>query len=213
MTWFVEAWVQGWVRSRRPPAVERIEDGWFIRTGTEREACRWVLTRPTPERLARLLVGPVPQTACIKFAGAPRDWMPRFGSGWVEDDLGWFMGLELGPAESAAPPDGYRLEVIMEPELIMVRLTDAAGDLGASGQCGLPVGPVRYAVPDKIVTEPEHRRRGLGRVVMRELQRQAYEAGARTAVLSATEEGRALYRHLGWRELSPMVGAYYRPAT
>lgn len=209
MAWFVEAWVQGWVRSRRPPTAERIEDGWFIRTGTEREACRWVLTRPTPERLAEILAGPVPETGCIKFAGAPRDWLPRFGPGWAEDDPGWFMALELEPAEPPTVPDDYRLEVISEPELIMVRLLDRAGALGASGQCGIDG---EYAVPDKIITEPGHQRRGLGRTVMHELQRRAHGAGARTAVLSATEDGRALYRRLGWRELSELVGVYYRPA-
>lgn len=207
-TWFVEAWVAGWIRSRRPPTAERVEDGWFIRTGSEREACRWVLTRPTPERLAGLLAGPVPETGCIKFAGEPREWLPRFGPGWVEDDLGWFMSLDLEPTDPPAVPDGYRLEVITEPELIMVRLVDADGDLGAAGQCGLADS---YAVPDKIVTEPEHRRRGLGSVVMRELQRRAHAAGARTAVLSATVDGRALYRRLGWREVSGLVGAYFRP--
>ncbi len=91
VTWFVEAWVEGWVRSRRPSAAERVADGWFIRTGSEKEACRWVLTRPTPERLAEILAGPVPATGCVKFAGEPREWMPRFGPGWDEDDLGWFM--------------------------------------------------------------------------------------------------------------------------
>lgn len=90
----------------------------------------------------------------------------------------------------------------------MVRVVDDSGDLGASGQCGLAG---RYAVPDRIETQPGHRRRGLGTIVMRELQRRAYAAGSRTGVLSATIEGRELYRRLGWRQLSGLVGAYYRP--
>ncbi len=208
MTWFVAAWAEGWIRSRRPLAVERIDDGWFIRTGSAPEACRWVLTRPTPERLADILAGPVPESGCIKFADESRDRMPRFGPGWVWDDLGWFMSLDLPAAGPPALPDGYRLEVITEPELIMVRVVDAAGDLGAAGQCGLVAD---YAVPDKIITEPGHRRRGLGSVVMRELQRRAYDVGARTAVLSATVDVRELYRRLGWRVVSGLVGAYYRP--
>jgi GNAT superfamily N-acetyltransferase len=208
----VEAWVEGWLRSRRPPGAERVDGGWFVRTGTQREACRWVLTQPTPERLAAILAGPVPVTGCVKFAGEPRDWMPRFGPGWEEDELGWFMALDLEPTPAPVAPEGYRLEVITEPELIMARLIDVDGDLGASGQCGRATSN-GYAVPDKIITEPEHRRRGLGSMVMRVLQHQAYEAGARTAVLSATVDGRALYRRLGWRELGAMVGAYYRPTS
>lgn len=206
--WFVEAWVTGWIKSRRPPSAEAVDGGWFIRTGTEREACRWVLTESDPERLAEILAGPVPESGCVKFAGDPKEWMPRFGPGWVEDDLGWFMARDLEPEQPATVPDGYRLEVTAESELIMVRVVDGSGELAASGQAGL-VRP--YAVPDRIVTEEAHRRRGLGRAVMGELQRLAYDSGARTAVLSATTEGRELYRSLGWRELSGLVGAYYRP--
>lgn len=208
--WFVEAWVTGWIKSRRPPSAEVVDGGWFIRTGTEREACRWVLTESDPERLAAILAGPVPKSGCVKFAGDPKEWMPRFGPGWVEDDLGWFMSRELEPAEVARVPEGYRIEVIEEPELITVRVLDESGRLAASGQCGL-ADP--YAVPDRIVTEEAHRRRGLGRVVMSELQRLAYVSGARTAVLSATTEGRELYHSLGWQELSGLVGAYYRPGS
>ncbi|MFC7625113.1 GNAT family N-acetyltransferase [Microlunatus sp. GCM10028923] len=208
--WFVEAWVTGWIKSRRPPLAEPVDGGWFIQRDTDFESCRWVLTGPDPERLAEIVAGPVPEAACVKFAGDPAVWLPRFGSGWVEADPGWFMTRELGPADAPSVPDGYRIEVSAEPELIMVRVLDGSGELAASGQCGLVLP---YAVPDIIVTEEAHRRRGLGRLVMGELQRLAYDSGARTAVLSATTDGRELYRSLGWRELSGLVGAYYRPGS
>lgn len=208
--WFVEAWVTGWIKSRRPPVAEPVDGGWFIQRDTEFESCRWVLTRADPDRLAEILAGPVPEAGCVKFAGDPKEWLPRFGPGWVASELGWFMSRELDPAEPSSLPAGYRLEVAAEPALIIVRVLDDSGEVAASGQCGL-VQP--YAVPDRIVTAEAHQRRGLGRVVMGELQRRAYDSGARTAVLSATTDGRELYRSLGWRELSGLVGAYYRPAA
>lgn len=67
------------------------------------------------------------------------------------------------------------------------------------------------AVPDQILTAPEHRRRGLGALVMRTLQSAGHEAGADTAVLVGTPDGRALYTSLGWTTRSSMASLVYEP--
>ncbi|MDO3701713.1 GNAT family N-acetyltransferase [Micromonospora sp. C28SCA-DRY-2] len=56
-----------------------------------------------------------------------------------------------------------------------------------------------------------HRRRGLGSVVMAALHRHAARRGARTGILVATDEGRALYQRLGWVVHTEVSGAF-RPA-
>jgi predicted GNAT family acetyltransferase len=66
----------------------------------------------------------------------------------------------------------------------------------------------RAAVIDVVETDPAHRRRGLGSVVMAELSRAAADRGAVRAVLVATEAGRALYEKLGWRVESPITAAH-----
>ncbi|MFC9996172.1 GNAT family N-acetyltransferase [Nocardia sp. NPDC127526] len=91
----------------------------------------------------------------------------------------------------------------------MVRRED-----GAHAARGLVAVHGDTAVMDQVVTEPDHRRRGLGRVVMDELRTVAAAHGATTAVLVSTVEGRHLYRTLGWQVDSEMVAAHLpEPAT
>ncbi len=81
------------------------------------------------------------------------------------------------------------------PEVVELRLLDGAGRLAASGQAGFADG---CAVPDKITTERDHRRRGLGAAMMTLLGDAARERGVHQGVLVASDEGRRLYLHLGW---------------
>lgn len=73
-------------------------------------------------------------------------------------------------------------------------LAASDGSWAARGQIALPGAT---AVADQIETSPAHRRRGLGRFVMRTLAHVAAEQGAETGILGATPEGRALYESLG----------------
>ncbi|UKD54497.1 GNAT family N-acetyltransferase [Amycolatopsis sp. FU40] len=54
------------------------------------------------------------------------------------------------------------------------------------------------AIADRIETVPEHRRRGLGSVVMSSLAENVMAHGATTGILIATADGRQLYSALGW---------------
>ncbi|MFJ4906032.1 GNAT family N-acetyltransferase [Streptomyces sp. NPDC093249] len=66
--------------------------------------------------------------------------------------------------------------------------------------------PDRPPSPDRIETDPAHRRRGLGSNVMLTLEAAAAQAGAGTGVLAATVDGLALYDSLGWRHRGPLTG-------
>jgi GNAT superfamily N-acetyltransferase len=85
-----------------------------------------------------------------------------------------------------------------------VRIAAPDGTLAASGH--LALGD-RRAIYDRIVTEPAHQRRGLGRAVMQALQALGRAHGRREGVLVATDAGRALYESLGWHLHSPWAGA------
>jgi GNAT superfamily N-acetyltransferase len=69
---------------------------------------------------------------------------------------------------------------------------------GAEAASGLIAVVGEDAVPHRIQTAPEHRRRGLGSVVMGVLAWEAVRAGATSGLLFATEDGLHLYRKLGW---------------
>lgn len=59
-----------------------------------------------------------------------------------------------------------------------------------------------FFVYDRIITDPDHRRRGLGRALMQTLHDARHNLSA-TELLVATEDGRTLYSALGWTTISP----------
>ena len=68
-------------------------------------------------------------------------------------------------------------------------------DVAASGRVFV-VGDT--AVFDKIVTEPDFQRRGLGSFIMKALAAQAFEHDVEDGLLLASLDGQKLYSHLGW---------------
>ena len=71
-----------------------------------------------------------------------------------------------------------------------------SGDkLAASGQVLVINGT---AVFDKIVTEPDFQRRGLGSFIMKALAAQAFEHDVEDGLLLASLDGQKLYSHRGW---------------
>jgi GNAT superfamily N-acetyltransferase len=109
------------------------------------------------------------------------------------------IALADHPAATAGPE--YRLELgAAAPEygveaLEYVRVVHTSGAVAARGMAAVVGADV---VMHDIQTDPDHRRRGLGSVVMATLSRRAIERGATTGLLMATTDGVQLYRRLGW---------------
>ncbi len=97
------------------------------------------------------------------------------------------------------PPPRYTIEVKRTGMVSEARIFTEAGALAASGYAAETNDVFVY---DRIITEPDHRRRGLGRALMQTLHDTRQNPSA-TELLVATEEGRALYSALGWATISP----------
>jgi GNAT superfamily N-acetyltransferase len=107
--------------------------------------------------------------------------------------------------ETGAPQNGAEQAAASQRGagvLMHVRVVDESGVVAARGMAAV-VGT--DAVMHDIHTDPEHRRRGLGSVVMATLSRRAVELGATTGLLMATHDGVQLYRRLGWLLRATMV--------
>ncbi|KJS61198.1 GNAT family N-acetyltransferase [Streptomyces rubellomurinus] len=207
----VRMWVSGWAVSRI--AADPVERpwGWSIDVADSRgELARHVLPEPTEHEVRRLAGTVTAPNTWLKLFAEDDTVRPWLGPQWRLDVPGFLMSAPLAPAGAAALPPGYTLTTWSRGGILRALVRTRDGHLAARGQAGL-AGPV--AVPDKIVTAPEHRRRGLGAVVMRTLQSAAYEAGARTGVLVATMEGQALYRTLGWTTYAPMASLVLEAAA
>ncbi|GAA4022213.1 hypothetical protein GCM10022247_53020 [Allokutzneria multivorans] len=190
----VRDWVHGWALTRGTSAPVAEPDGYRIDVGRPGHLVRYVL----------------PSASTVDFRSAsltaPGTWLkicghPALGPQWTVEAPEYLMGKELSASSRVAPPAGY--VVSRSPLGVEVRASD--GSVAASGLFAVWGSA---STVDQVVTDPAHRRRGLGSVVMSELDVLAAEGGAVRSVLVATEDGLGLYRRLGWAVISPVTAAH-----
>ncbi|MFI7176655.1 GNAT family N-acetyltransferase [Streptomyces spororaveus] len=203
------SWVEGWAVCRGMPAPVDVPWGLRIGAGAPSRAVRHVLL-DTDAATARDLIGTITEPAtCVKAFLPAGEMDPWFSSAWEPTEPCFLMAVDLRPSRVHVP-DGYTVTVEAAGGVIHVRVLSADGDLAACGRTGL-TGTA--CVFDQIVTEPAHRRRGLGTVVMGALTGAAAGSGASAGILGATVQGRALYEALGWKVLAPLNGFVYEPVA
>ncbi len=201
----VLAWTDGWALSRRASEPQPIRGGVYIRVDSATESGRYVLTAPDPDRACELAVGVTESDFWIKWPGSA-EAAPSLGEGWTAGQRLHLMRTSLAASPMPVPPPGYRLDLIDEGNAVEARVVTDSGALAARGRVGL--GGV--AVPDQIVTQPEHQRRGLASVVMTALSNVAVDAGRTEGILLASTQGRSLYEVLGWRIVTEFCEAVFR---
>lgn len=196
----LRAWLAARSIARGLPAPIADGGGFRIDTGTGSEVGRWVF----PQVDARLveLGRTLAPGHLLKLCGTPDELRSALPGRWRVHPRAWFMAA--GPEAAAGlVPDPYVLECDRRGPIVAARMWTAAGALAASGFAAETCDAFVY---DRIVTAPEHRRRGLAAAVMAALGR-ARRNRAAPQLLVATESGRALYAALGWRILSPYATA------
>ncbi|MFG3049638.1 GNAT family N-acetyltransferase [Kitasatospora sp. NPDC048239] len=209
----VRSWVDGWIASRMaaPPTVEPW--GYTVDVGVVGHVTRHVFDATgdaVREADVRKVAGSVRTGGTwLKIFAEPAVITPWLGpEWWIDDEPGYLMTVPLtpAPAHRLTAPDGYRLRSWVRGDVVRTMVATADGALAARGQ--IAVGGAT-AVVDQIETSADHRRKGLGSLVMRVLATAAHERGAQTGVLAGTPDGHALYASLGWQVLAPLTSAKY----
>ncbi|MEU6994707.1 GNAT family N-acetyltransferase [Streptomyces sp. NPDC046465] len=200
----VRSWVEGWVVSRgaAPPVVEPW--GFTVDVGLSGHITRHVLADADEPLVRKITETATAPGTWLKVFLPPGIVAPWVAPGWRFDDDGFLMTAPLRPTV-AETPDGYQVRSWTRGGVTRLLVLTLDGAFAARGQVAVP-GPGRTAVFDQIETSVDHRRKGLGSLVMRTLANVAAEAGSSAAVLGATDEGRALYEFLGWRTHGPLTG-------
>ncbi|MFE9402401.1 GNAT family N-acetyltransferase [Streptomyces sp. NPDC006530] len=204
----VRAWIDGWIVSRGTSDPMDRPWGWTIDAGTAHHVSRHVLPEPAESDVRALVAATSAPGTWLKLFAEDDTVRPWIGAGWHFDRPGFLMTAPL-TAERPEVPAGYTLTSWTRGGTTRVLVRTIEGHFAARGQIA-PTGP--NAVADQIETSPDHRRRGLGSLVMRTLQNTAYKAGATTGILVGTPEGQALYSALGWVTRSPMASVYFKPS-
>lgn len=186
-------------RALPPPVPEY--GGFRVDTKSDAEIARWVFPKVGSglEELARSINEP---RYFLKLCGAADELRAALPMGWQLHAPRYFM-----QATGKPPPkrlvDGYRIETTRVGMVLEARIFSETGALAASGYA---VEAQNVFIYDRIMTEPEHRRKGLGHALVLTLH-DARQHASGTELLVATEDGRALYSTLGWETSSPYATA------
>lgn len=193
----VAAWVSGWALSRNVAAPIPVAGGHRLVVGEPGHAERLVFPALDAAALSETAARITAPGIFLKAFCAPEALLAAVDARWRPQPPGDLMAVDLAIVQPpAALAAGYVQALRAEGAVLVVDIHDADGELAASGRAALTGG---FAVFDKIITDPAHQRRGLGRAVMGALGDRAQALGASRGVLVATPEGRALYEVLGWR--------------
>ena len=206
----VSRWARGWAYARGFPRPAAVPGGVRVEVGEPGRRVEWVATDDA-DTLAGLVdtARATPEAWLSVVTASPAGVRPWFvEAGLVANDgEETLMSIDLADHASKRLPEGYHAEVERDGGVITV--TVSAGDAVAAGGRIAVIGT--DAVADRVQTDPDHRRRGLGGAVMSLLVSAAREAGAVHGLLVASELGEPLYAGLGWRVDARLVTA--RSAT
>ena len=199
---WIEAWITGRALARGLPLPFPDRGGWRAEVGSESERRRWIFPALTVEmrQLASEIADPRLKVRAFATPEAMRAHLPE--SWQVEAPSFAMAGSETAPGEPTLP-SGYRLEVQAGRRAAHAFVMTHAGELAAWGHGG--ASPQAF-VFDRIVTQPDHRRRGLASAVLAALGRACPYRPA-PSLLVATEAGRHLYESLGWQVVAPYASA------
>lgn len=200
------AWVAGWAVSRSTAAPVVEPWGYRVDVGLPGHVFRHILPEPDEPSVRKLCETITEPGAWLKLLAPPERVAGWITPGWtVPDDPGHMMFRALRRTTPPPAPHGYTVATETRDGVFHVRVTAPDGALAARGRIATG-GDGTTAVVDQVETGENHRRRGLGRLVMRTLETAAADAGATTGVLAGTRDGLRLYTSLGWQLQGPLTG-------
>lgn len=197
----VEKWLGGWSLSRSLPLPVAFQSGFRVKVGYPQQRARYVFPKISTDliRLSERIHTP---WVFLKVCAAPRELTRVIPHRWVLQPPGYMMHClhRMHIPEIPLPPD-YTL--IVESNVPSVYVARIFTKNGAPASTGRVVLVNDLAVYDRILTDDNHKRKGLATVVMKTLEERAVANGVVKNFLVATGEGQLLYQSLGWELYSP----------
>ena len=197
----IETWAFGYALTRGYPAPGSVLSGLWLDVGKPDQRGRFVLPRFDTAILSELARSIETRDIYIEVPAPREAAVPLLPDNWTVRERAYLMTTALRASPPALPP-GYRAVTSENGAAIKVEVRNEAGELAASGMAGVVDG---HTVFDQILTQPEHRRLGLGTAVMGALTQRSLERGAGHGILIASPDGRALYQTLGWTQWSEVA--------
>ncbi|WP_017611671.1 GNAT family N-acetyltransferase [Nocardiopsis salina] len=192
LTHLAGVWAHGWALSRGVAPPTALGRAHRLEVGLPQHRVRYVVSG------GRDLASHAPAWngpgTVVKAFLARDETAAVLGPSWRVGECEALMSTAL-PGHTDPAPEPYRIQVQSQGATHRALALAPDGRAAAEAWAALHRG---HAVFDRVVTDPEHRRRGLGRALMGALGRICADQGAHTGVLVATQDGCALYGALGW---------------
>ena len=193
----LNAWLSARSIARGLPAPVADYGGYRVDTNVDAEVRRWVF----PQMCAGLigLAHSINEPRhFLKLCGEADELRSVLPHSWALHAPSYSMQASGKQIERPVAA-GYTIETGRNGQVVEVQVRSSNGELAASGYAAETQDAFIY---DRILTSPDHRRKGLGNAVMAALHRVKQHQDTRE-LLVATEDGRALYATMGWRTISP----------
>jgi len=190
----VEAWLTARSISRGLPLPVADHGGLRVDSGQPEEKRRYIFAEPG-EGLRWLGAELDEPYIHLKLCRPAAELMALLPGRWqlLSDH---FMLVWDEPPAPVPLPAGYALTLERDGQVAVATIRDATGEPAARGRAVEHGGAFIF---DQIGTDAAHRRRGLGSALMGALL-SARMSSASRPILTATDDGRALYHRLGWRD-------------
>ncbi|PXX33946.1 GNAT family N-acetyltransferase [Undibacterium pigrum] len=205
----VGLWLKGWALARGIAQPVAAHGGWRVDVGWPEQKTRYVFPGLVPDiaDLAHTIDEP---WVFLKTCASAASLQAMLPAHWIIQRPGYMMTLAGRMPAVLDLPAGYKLDITTAESISTVRVLTTEAEVAASGRI---VFVDELAIYDSIETQATHQRRGLGRVLMKQLEAVARERGIDGGVLVATPQGRALYAGLGWELHSLYSTAVIQAAT
>lgn len=196
----IEKWLKAWSLSRKLPLPEKYKSGFKVEVGEEKQKVRYVFPEITEDfiRLSKEINEP---WVYLKVAASADEVKENLSGRWQVQPPGYMM-YRTGKMyfNETKLPEGYYTKLEKYNTATTLKIFAENGSLACSGHIVLVDD---LAIYDRIVTEEEHRRKGLASFLMHELEKIALLNGISNSFLVATAQGKTLYESLGWKLYSP----------
>ncbi|WP_197705112.1 GNAT family N-acetyltransferase [Sphingobium cloacae] len=205
----VATWIRGWTMARGTPPPIADHGGFRVDVGWPEQRVRYVF--PGISSAMKDLAAKITEPwILVKACATPAAMRAALPARWSIQPPGFMMICRDVMTGTRAMPDGYMVNVTRPSPVAVVEILAPDGTLAAIGRV---VQVDAFAIYDRIETHGAHRRRGLGRAVMKSLESIAWQNGAKQGLLVATAEGRKLYEALGWEVHALYTTAAIPPPT
>lgn len=192
----IEKWLKAWSMSRELPLPVQFKSGFKVDVGHENQKTRYVFAELNNDfiQLSKDIDEP---WVFLKVCSPPSEVKCHISKKWIIQPQGYMMScFHPMTIPNACLHKDYKLEITNYNSTSLIRIVTQKGEVAATGRLILIDD---LAVYDRILTDDNHKRKGLATFLMKELEKKALSKGISKNFLVATEEGKYLYESLGWK--------------